>query len=120
MPLSQTPLNLINRHGITGTYVPKSTSVYDPATSSTIQTSATPVSVKMYLHQERNRNGMSPNIVAMNDPRILISGIALQALGVVPKKGDTLTYDAETYEVLEPNRHYADGVVALWILEVKK
>lgn len=113
--LLRTALNLINRHGIDCTYEVITKGVYNIDTQKRTDTSVS-VTVKAYRPMYEVKGTETLSQVNRTQSVILISGLEAETKGVVPKKGDKITYDGQKIEIDKVMKHWALGKVSVYRL----
>lgn len=113
--LLRTALNLINRHGIDCTYEAITKGDYDIDTQRRIDTPVISI-VKAYRPMYEVKGTETLSQVNKTQSVILISGLEAETKGVVPKKGDKITYDGQKIEIDKVMKHWALGKVSVYRL----
>jgi hypothetical protein len=101
---------LIAKHGIVSTYKVVTEGLYDPNTS-TVVNSETNYAVTLYRKHIRANQFNFPNLIGKDISLFYLSPIGLS---FVPTAGDYIVYDSQTYKVDSVQKHAALGQVELY------
>jgi len=108
----RTVIAAINRHGIDAVYSSTSTGVYNPATGTATNTSAS-YTVKVYKRQFLATQFNQPHLVGKETAMFYV---AASQLAVVPKPQDTLEFNGKLFKLDSVQEHAAHGAVVLYRL----
>ena len=108
----RTVIAAINRHGIDATFSSVSTGIYDPATGTAANTSAS-YTIKVYKRQFTATQFNQPHLVGKETAMFYI---AASLLSVVPKPQDRLEFNGKLFKLDSVQEHAAHGAVVLYRL----